>query len=100
MALPSILTRKSLGGLAAGPSAVLSLGLAAQSHGVPTVASPDLSYDYGALEPVINGEIMQIHHQAYVTNYNKALEQLESEAEDEVGKDGFICRCPAFNSVL
>ncbi|KAL9672471.1 hypothetical protein QQ045_028722 [Rhodiola kirilowii] len=81
MALRSMLTRKSLRGLAAGPSAVLGLGLAAQSRGVTTVALPDLSYDYGALEPAISGEIMQIHHQkhhqAYVTNYNKALEQLE-----------------------
>ncbi|OWM87359.1 hypothetical protein CDL15_Pgr022470 [Punica granatum] len=38
-------------------------------------------YDYSALEPAISGEIMQLHHQkhhqAYITNYNKALEQLE-----------------------
>ncbi|KAM7272007.1 hypothetical protein ACFE04_031221 [Oxalis oulophora] len=49
-------------------------------RGLQTVALPELSYDYGALEPVISGEIMKIHHQkhhqTYVTNYNKALEQL------------------------
>jgi len=43
---------------------------------------PDLDYDYGALEPYISGEIMKLHHQkhhqTYITNFNKALEQLES----------------------
>ena len=51
-----------------------------QSRGLQTFSLPDLPYDYGALEPAISGEIMQLHHQkhhqAYVTNYNKALEQL------------------------
>ncbi|PWA71273.1 Manganese/iron superoxide dismutase [Artemisia annua] len=51
-----------------------------QIRGLQTFTLPDLSYDYGALEPAISGEIMQIHHQkhhqAYITNYNKALEQL------------------------
>jgi Fe-Mn family superoxide dismutase len=45
-----------------------------------TLSLPDLPYDYGALEPALSAEIMQLHHQkhhqAYVTNYNKALEQL------------------------
>eukprot|EP00245_Coleochaete_scutata_P015585 TRINITY_DN7021_c0_g1_i1.p1 TRINITY_DN7021_c0_g1~~TRINITY_DN7021_c0_g1_i1.p1 ORF type:complete len:233 (-),score=49.08 TRINITY_DN7021_c0_g1_i1:340-1038(-) len=49
-----------------------------------TYSLPDLPYDYGALEPAISGEIMKLHHQkhhqAYVTNFNKALEQYE-EAE-------------------
>ncbi|KAK0536007.1 Superoxide dismutase [Mn], mitochondrial [Tilletia horrida] len=44
---------------------------------------PDLSYDYGALEPAISAEIMQTHHtkhhQTYVTNLNAAQESL-SEA--------------------
>ena len=42
---------------------------------------PDLPYDFGALEPVISAEIMQIHHSkhhnAYVTNYNIAVTKLE-----------------------
>ncbi|PHT95565.1 Superoxide dismutase [Mn], mitochondrial [Capsicum annuum] len=41
---------------------------------------PDLTYDYGALEPAISGKIMQLHHQkhhqTYITNYNNALQQL------------------------
>lgn len=40
---------------------------------------PPLPYDFAALEPVINAEIMNLHyskhHQAYVNNLNKALEQ-------------------------
>nr|BAA86881.1 manganese superoxide dismutase [Barbula unguiculata] len=42
---------------------------------------PDLDYNYRALEPYFNAHIMQLHHQkhhqTYVTNYNKALEQLQ-----------------------
>ncbi len=42
---------------------------------------PDLKYDYGALEPHISGEIIQLHHdkhhRAYVEGANKAIEQLE-----------------------
>jgi Fe-Mn family superoxide dismutase len=44
-----------------------------------TYQLPPLPYDFGALEPVISGKIMEIHytkhHQAYVTNLNAALEK-------------------------
>jgi Fe-Mn family superoxide dismutase len=47
---------------------------------------PDLGYDFNALEPVINAEIMELHyskhHAGYVNNLNKALEQL-AEAEQK-----------------
>lgn len=47
---------------------------------------PDLDYDYGALEPHISGEIMQLHHskhhQAYVTGANTALEKLAEAREN------------------
>jgi superoxide dismutase, Fe-Mn family len=47
---------------------------------------PDLGYDYGALEPHISGQIMELHHnkhhQAYVTGANTALEQM-AEARDK-----------------
>ncbi|MDQ3762704.1 MAG: superoxide dismutase [Actinomycetota bacterium] len=46
---------------------------------------PDLPYDYGALEPHISGEIMELHHSkhhaTYVKGANTALEQL-AEARD------------------
>ena len=42
---------------------------------------PDLPYDFKALEPVISGDIMQLHHQkhhaTYVNNLNTAEEQLK-----------------------
>jgi Fe-Mn family superoxide dismutase len=41
---------------------------------------PDLSYDYGALEPHISGKIMELHHDkhhaAYVKGANTAIERL------------------------
>ena len=47
---------------------------------------PDLSYDYGALEPNISGKIMELHHDkhhlAYVNGANSALEAL-AEARDK-----------------
>lgn len=40
---------------------------------------PELPYDFGALEPVISAEIMELHytkhHSGYVKNLNAALEQ-------------------------
>ncbi|KAL6581276.1 hypothetical protein OROMI_007199 [Orobanche minor] len=69
MALRTLITRKTLK-----PS---FLGF----RGLQTFSLPDLPYDYGALEPAISADIMQIHHQkhhqAYITNYNKALQQLD-----------------------
>lgn len=42
---------------------------------------PELSYDYGALDPHISGKIMELHHtkhhQNYVNGLNTALEKLD-----------------------
>ncbi len=51
---------------------------------------PPLPYDFGALEPVISAEIMNLHytkhHQTYVTNLNKALEQYaDAESKKDLG---------------
>ncbi|GEB60331.1 superoxide dismutase [Streptomyces gardneri] len=47
---------------------------------------PELPYDYAALEPVINPQIIELHHDkhhaAYVKGANDTLEQLE-EARDK-----------------
>ena len=47
---------------------------------------PDLTYDYGALEPNISGRIMELHHDkhhlAYVNGANSALDLL-AEARDK-----------------
>jgi Fe-Mn family superoxide dismutase len=46
---------------------------------------PDLPYDYGALEPYISGEIMQLHHDkhhaAYVAALNDVLGKLAAARE-------------------
>ncbi|KAJ9175999.1 hypothetical protein P3X46_014493 [Hevea brasiliensis] len=79
MALRSLVTRKNL------PSAFKAATGLGQLRGLQTFSLPDLPYDYGALEPAISGEIMQLHHQkhhqTYITNYNKALEQLNDAIE-------------------
>lgn len=61
------------------------------SRSIMTVSLPDLPYDYGELEPVLIGEIMKLHHakhhQAYVTNFNKAQEQYaEAEHKGDLAK--------------
>lgn len=47
---------------------------------------PELPYDFSALEPVISGQIMELHytkhHKGYVTNLNVALEKY-AEAESK-----------------
>lgn len=64
-----------------------------------TYQLPDLPYDYSALEPVIAGEIMELHHKkhhnAYVTNLNKAIEQY-AEAE----KKGDVAAMIALQSAI
>jgi Fe-Mn family superoxide dismutase len=46
---------------------------------------PDLPYDYGALQPAISAEILELHHSkhhaAYVTGANDASEQLSEVAD-------------------
>ena len=46
-----------------------------------TYSLPDLEYDYGALEPHISGQIMELHHgkhhAAYVAGANATLEAME-----------------------
>ena len=46
---------------------------------------PDLSYDYGALEPHISARVMELHHdkhhKTYVDGANKTLEKLEEARE-------------------
>ena len=57
---------------------------------MPTYTLPDLTYDFGALEPHISGKIMELHHDkhhaAYVAGANTALEKLaEAREKGEFG---------------
>ena len=61
----------------------------AQRRRVSTYTLPDLPYGYGELEPIISGEIMELHHSkhhaTYVKNLNAALEkQDEAEAAHDI----------------
>lgn len=63
---------------------------------------PDLSFDYGALEPHVSGEIMELHHskhhQTYVNGLNSTVEQLaEARAKDSFGAVGGLEKTLAFN---
>lgn len=53
---------------------------------MPTYTLPDLPYDYGALQPAIIGEIVELHHDkhhaAYVKGANDALDKI-AEARDK-----------------
>lgn len=63
---------------------------------------PDLAYDYGALDPHISGEIMELHHSkhhaAYVAGANTALDQLaEARDNDNFASVAGVERALAFN---
>lgn len=64
-----------------------------QEKNKTTYELPPLPYDFNALEPVISAEIMTLHytkhHQTYVNNLNKALEQY-AEAENKRDLAGMI----------
>jgi len=47
---------------------------------------PDLPYDYGALEPVISAEIMQLHHQKHHGTYVNQLNQAEEKSQEALAK--------------
>jgi superoxide dismutase, Fe-Mn family len=63
---------------------------------------PDLTYDYGALEPHISGKIMQLHHdkhhKGYVDGANAALEQLaEARTRNDFSRIAALEEALAFN---
>jgi Fe-Mn family superoxide dismutase len=57
------------------------------------VPLPDLPYDYGALEPYISADIMELHHKmhhgTYVKNFNGLLEK-QSDFENKGDYAGLI----------
>lgn len=72
----------------AGVAALTSLSR--QKHSLP-----ELPYGYKALEPVISGEIMELHHQkhhaTYVNNLNAAEEQLKQCVDEGIDYINIIC---------
>lgn len=63
---------------------------------------PDLPYDLGDLMPIISADIMKLHHgahhKAYVTNYNKAVEDfLDAQSKGDVTKIASLQGAIRFN---
>ena len=63
---------------------------------------PDLDYDYGALDPHIAGQIMELHHSkhhaAYVAGANTALEKMaEARDSDNFASIAGLEKALAFN---
>jgi Fe-Mn family superoxide dismutase len=69
---------------------------------MPKYILPDLEYDFGALEPHISGQIMQLHHDkhhaAYVKKANETLEKLdEARDKSDFTRIGGLEKALAFN---
>lgn len=69
---------------------------------MPTYTLPDLAYDYGALQPHISGEIMELHHArhhaAYVAGANTTLEKLaEAQAKEDFATVNMLAKNLAFH---
>lgn len=67
-----------------------------------TYKLPDLPYDFGALEPHISGQILELHHgrhhKAYVTGANQNMEKLqEARHKNDFAAIGWLERALAFN---
>uniref|UniRef100_A0A2K5CX60 Superoxide dismutase [Mn], mitochondrial n=1 Tax=Aotus nancymaae TaxID=37293 RepID=A0A2K5CX60_AOTNA len=50
---------------------------------------PDLPYDYGALEPHINAQIMQLHHSKHHAAYVNNLNDTEEKYKEALAKGRF-----------
>ena len=50
---------------------------------------PDLTYDYGALEPHINGRIMELHHDKHHAGYVKGANTALDKLQEMRGKNDF-----------
>ena len=69
---------------------------------MPTYVLPDLDYDFGALEPHISGEVMELHHsghhKGYVEKANETLEKLdEARAKQDFTRISAFEKALAFN---
>ncbi|XP_061609988.1 superoxide dismutase [Mn], mitochondrial isoform X2 [Phyllopteryx taeniolatus] len=61
--------------------AVQQVAVCRQKHTLP-----DLTYDYGALEPHINAEIMQLHHSKHHATYVNNLNVTEEKYKEALAK--------------
>lgn len=64
--------------------APLGCSVARQKHTLP-----DLPYDYGALEPHISAEIMQLHHNKHHATYVNNLNVTEEKYKEALAKGAY-----------
>ncbi|KAF2020816.1 manganese and iron superoxide dismutase [Aaosphaeria arxii CBS 175.79] len=84
----------------AAPKSAARAGIAGTTFVRGKATLPDLPYDYGALEPAVSGQIMELHHskhhQTYVTSLNNFSEQL-AEAQHKEDIQSQIALQPLIN---
>lgn len=66
---------------AAGLNPLLGILASRQKHSLP-----DLPYDYGALEPYISAEIMQLHHSKHHATYVNNLNVTQEKYQEALAK--------------
>ena len=69
------------------PTAGRMLSSSSAARG-PAAVLPDLTYDYGELEPAISGEIMKIHH----TKHHQVCSIKRPEMTQEFGAEARLTR--------
>lgn len=80
----------------------LETNLTSEEQLMSTYSLPDLDYDYGALEPAMSGDILELHHSkhhaAYVKGANDTLDKLaEARESDNFGSLVGLEKTMAFN---
>ena len=67
---------------------------------MPSYVLPDLDYDFGALEPHISGEIMELHHGAHHKGYVNEGQRDAGEARRRRGERRTSRASPALEKAL
>jgi Fe-Mn family superoxide dismutase len=66
---------------------------------VATYTLPDLTYDFGALEPHISGKIMELHHDKHHAGYVKGANETLTKLDEMRDKEDYS-RLPALEKAL
>lgn len=72
-------------------------------NSTPILELPELNYSYSALEPILISDILEthhkLHHQAYINNYNKLMDQfIDNHYKGNITEVQNLCSKIAFNA--
>jgi superoxide dismutase, Fe-Mn family len=67
---------------------------------MPGYRLPDLTYDYGALEPAISGQIMELHHGAHHAGYVKGANTTIDQLAEARATGGLVEMLPGLERAL